>query len=97
MNSAVGLLGFAMRSRSCASGDEVIKSIQRGKAKLVIIAHDCGDNTKKKLLDKCAFYHVPYVFMDSDVLNRAIGTLNRKSIAITDEGFAQKLHACLKG
>lgn len=95
--SATGLLGLAMRARKCSSGDDVMKSIQKQKAKLVIISQECGDNTKKKLLDKCAFYHVPYVFMENDALNKAIGTLNRKAIAILDEGFAQKLHACLKG
>lgn len=94
---AIGTLGLARRARKCVSGDGVISSIQRAKAKLVIISNDCGDNTKKKLLDKCNFYHVPYVFMDEAALNTAIGTLNRKAVAILDEGFAQKLHACLKG
>ena len=86
-----------MRSRKCVSGDEVIKSIQNQRAKLIIITHDCGNNTKKKLLDKCAYYGIPYVFMDFAELNEAIGTWNRKCIAIQDKGFADKLHACLKG
>ncbi len=55
------------------------------------------ENGKKKLTDKCAYYHVPYVFMNGEELNMAIGDKNRKSVAILDEGFAQKLHACLKG
>lgn len=97
MSNAIGTLGLAKRSRNCATGDGVLKSIQTQKAKLVIIAQDCGNNTKKKLLDKCTTYHIPYVYMESDALNTAIGTLNRKAVAILDEGFAQKLHACLKG
>lgn len=96
-NNTIGLLGLARRSRQCVSGDGILTSIQRAKAKLVIISDTCGDNTKKKLLDKCTFYHVPYVFMENDALNTAIGTQNRKAVAILDEGFAQKLHACLKG
>ncbi len=97
MSKTSGLLGLAMRSRKCVTGDEVIKSIQRKSAKLVIITNECGENAKKKLLDKCAYYGIPYVFMSETELNEAIGTWNRKSIAIQDEGFANKLHACLKG
>ena len=97
MNSVVGTLGLARRARKCASGDDVIKSIQKQRAKLVIIAQDCGENMRKKIIDKCTFYHVPYVFLDADTLNLALGTANRKSVAILDEGFAQKLHTCLKG
>jgi len=97
MSDAAGLLGLAQRSRKLKSGDEVIRSIQQGKAALVIIALQCGENTRKKLIDKCTFYQVPYAFMDQEVMNHAIGTWNRKAVAVLDQGFAQKLHACLKG
>lgn len=86
-----------MRSRKCVTGDKVLKSISQQDAKLIIISNACGDNAKKKLLDKCAYYNIPYVFMDDTELNEAIGTWNRKYIAILDDGFANKLHACLKG
>lgn len=97
MHNVAGTLGLARRARKCASGDDVIRSIQKQRAKLVIIADDCGENMRKKLIDKSTYYHVPYVFLDTDTLNMALGTANRKSVAILDEGFAQKLHACLKG
>lgn len=97
MNDVQGILGLARRARKCATGDDVIKSIQRKRAKLVIIAQDCGENMRKKLIDKCTFYNVPYEFLDADILNIALGTANRKSVAILDEGFAQKLHTCWKG
>lgn len=98
MNKAIGLLGLACRARKISTGDSVMKSIQNNQAKLVIIAEDTGNNMKKKLIDKCTFYHIPYVFIESSiVLNQAIGDLNKKYIAVLDEGFAQKLHTCLKG
>lgn len=97
MMDVVGTLGLAYRARKCSSGDDVIKSIQKQRAKYVIIASDIGDNMKKKLIDKCTFYDIPYGFMDGTLINQAMGTMNRKSVAILDEGFAQKLHACLKG
>lgn len=97
MSNALGILGLAYRARKCATGDEVIKSIQKNRVRFVIIADDCGDNMRKKLIDKCTFYKVDYAFMESDEMNRAMGTNNRKSVAILDKGFAQKLHTCLKG
>lgn len=98
MNKALGMLGLACRARKICSGDSVIKSIQNKKAKLVIIAEDTGDNSKKKLIDKCTYYKVPYVMIESSTaLNQAIGEVNRKCVAVLDEGFAQKLHTCLKG
>lgn len=97
MNNAMGILGLAARARKIATGETVMKQLRSGKVKLVILSKDMGYNGKKKLLDKCSFYHVPYVFMECDEINQAIGDRNRKSVAILDEGFAQKLQTCLKG
>lgn len=97
MNTALGTLGLAARARKIATGETVLKKLRSNQVSLIILADDIGDNGKKKLTDKCKYYHVPYVFMNSEDLNLAIGDKNRKSVAILDEGFAQKLHACLKG
>lgn len=97
MSDVSGLLGLAQRSRKLKYGDEVIRSIQQKKAYLVIITVQCGNNMRKKLIDKCTFYQIPYVFTEESVLNQATGTWNRKAVAVLDQGFAQKLHACLKG
>ncbi|MGL5978016.1 MAG: L7Ae/L30e/S12e/Gadd45 family ribosomal protein [Erysipelotrichaceae bacterium] len=98
MNNNLNLLGLAMRARKAVSGDSVLKSIQNRSAKLVIIAGDASDNTKKKLTDKCAFYKIEYVFVDTAVeLSQAIGEFNRVAVAITDEGFAKALSSKLKG
>lgn len=94
---AIGLLGLIQRSRRLISGEEVIKGIQKHQVYLVVIAKECGNNIRKKLMDKCTYYEVPYVFMDREALNQAVGTKNRSAVAITDQGFAQKLHACWKG
>lgn len=97
MNKAIGTLGLAARARKIATGEIVLKKLRSNQAYLIILADDMGENGKKKLTDKCLYYHVPYVYMNSDELNMAIGDKNRKSVAILDRGFAQKLHACLKG
>ena len=85
MNDVQGLLGLAAKARKLSFGDSGMKDIRAKKAKLVIMSADIGENSHKKLVDKCTYYHM------------AIGQRNRKFIVILDEGFAQKLHTCLKG
>lgn len=97
MNNLSGVLGLASRARKLVSGDQVLRSIRNHSAKLVLISDTCGNNTKKKLIDKCTFYQIPYEYIEDEILNRSVGQDNRKSIAILDEGFAQTLIVCLKG
>ena len=97
MNDAVGILGLALRSRSLCSGEIIFKKISSKVASLLILADDIGENSKKKYLDKCRFYQVPYVFMDHDEMGRALGGRNRKAVLILNKGFGEKLSICLKG
>lgn len=97
MKEAIGLLGLALRSRSLCSGEIILKKIASKEACLLILADDIGENGKKKYLDKCSFYHVPYVFMEHDAMSKALGGRNRKAVLILNQGFATKLSACLKG
>ena len=99
MNSNVlNLLGLATRARKTVSGEMILNAIRGNTAKLVIIADDASENTKKKLIDKCIYYHVDYVFIESSaILSRAVGKNNRMAIAINDLGVAQKIKNYLKG
>lgn len=98
LNNATQLLGLAARARCISTGEQVLTSVRSQKAKLVIIALNASDNTKKKLTDKCTFYKVPYVWCESsEVLSQAIGQNNRMAVAINDPGFADKLYNYLKG
>ncbi|MGN1391510.1 MAG: L7Ae/L30e/S12e/Gadd45 family ribosomal protein, partial [Sharpea porci] len=57
-----------------------------------IIASDASENTKKKFIDKCQFYHVDYLILeDSTHLSNAIGKSNRMVFGITDRGFSNTL------
>ena len=97
MKQAIGILGLAMRSRSLCSGEIILKKISSKDASLLILADDIGENNKKKYLDKCHFYQVPYVFMNHDDMCEALGGRNRKAVLILNKGFAEKLSTCLKG
>jgi len=97
MNKSLSLLGMAMRAGKLVTGDEtVLKAVRQGKAKLVIIAGDASDNTKKKYRDKCGTYGVKVVeALDRAVLGHAIGKAERVLIAVTDAGFSSSIQRSL--
>ncbi|TYR82758.1 YlxQ family RNA-binding protein [Priestia megaterium] len=86
-------LGLANRARKLISGEElVVGEVRKQKAKLVLLASDASDNTKKKVTDKCAYYNVPVrIVADRYALGQAIGKDARVVVAVIDNGFAKKL------
>ncbi len=94
----LSLIGLAMKAGRCASGEMMTESeAKSGKAKLVIVASDASENTKKKFRDMCKFYRVPICFYgDKDTLGHAMGKEFRASLAILDEGFADGIQKELK-
>lgn len=97
--SYLNLLGLAYRANQCSLGvDKIIKHIQQRRAKLVLIASDCGQQTYKQLTDKCNSYEIPFMIVDEKaVISHAIGQSNRVAIAILNGGFAHKLKTLIKG
>lgn len=92
------LLGLAMRGRKLATGESALKSIQSGKAHLVLIASDASDNTKKKYIDKCTYYQVDYYITGtSEELSNSVGKVNRMAIVVLDAGFAKSMKSKLGG
>ncbi|GAB2563205.1 L7Ae/L30e/S12e/Gadd45 family ribosomal protein [Gracilibacillus alcaliphilus] len=95
--SYLNLLGIATRAGKCTFGEEqIVKEIQSKKSKLVLIASDIGDQTRKKLTDKCTSYQIPVFFVDDrDTLSQAVGKSGRVAVSIHENGFAKKLIALL--
>ena len=91
MDKALQLLSLAMRAGKIASGEfKTEESVKASKARLVVIASDASDNTKKKFSNMCEFYKVPLrVYATKDELGRAMGKEFRASLAVTDKGLAQ--------
>lgn len=83
-------LGLAFAAGKLVSGtDFVVDAIRQNKAKLVFLANDASDNTKKKVRDKASFYGVMIIEeFDTYSLSKEVGKKNIKAIAITDQGFA---------
>ena len=92
----LSLIGLSMKAGRCTSGEMMTENeTKAGKAKLVIVASDASENTKKKFRDMCKFYRVPICFYgDKDTLGHAMG--KRASLAILDEGFADGILKELK-
>ena len=93
-----GMLGFAMRARRLTVGTESVCSAlaKRGndKPRLVLIAHDASEGTKKKLLTKAAFYGVDAIIINVDAseLGRLLGKLYAPAaVAICDSHFAEEI------
>lgn len=92
------MLGLALRAGKLVTGEEqTLKEIRSNKAKLVILAHDTGINTTKKITDKCKTYGIPCVteFFQTEI-SQALGR-QRTVVAICDQGFASKIQELMNG
>ena len=96
INKVTNLIQFAMKAGKVAKGDSLLASIQKKKAKLVIVSATCGKNTSKKIHDKCTFYDVPYIVVEESILE-GVSYSKISSIAILDDGFAKAIREKLKG
>lgn len=83
-------LGLALVAGKVKAGtDFTVEAIRQKQAKLVFLASDASDNTKKRVLDKARFYEVEVLeIFDTATLSHAVGRNNIKALAITDQGFA---------
>lgn len=92
-NNALNLLGLAKRAQKLTVGcDSVVSSMAEGKSKVVIMAGDISQNTKKVILKNAQAYsvHTIVVKYSKDELSSAVGRLTAV-ISVEDEGFARGL------
>lgn len=93
-----GMLGFAMRAGKVLIGtDRVISALpDRGEkaVRLVLLAADASEATKKKLNFKCEFYKKEIIVtpLGGEELGKLLGKLYVPAVvAITDDRFAEEL------
>ena len=91
----LSLLGLCRRAGKIRLGaDLVCDAIRRGDAKLVILASDASENTKKKISNCTGFYGKRLFFCgtDKDTLGSRLGREGAVSCAaVCDEGFSALL------
>lgn len=94
----LSLLGLATKSGNVVSGEFMVeKTVKARAAKLVIVATDASDASKKSYTDMCTFYKTPiYFYGTKESLGHCIGKEMRASVAITEQGFAGSIEKKLK-
>jgi len=92
VNKVLNLIGLAYRSRNVVLSDTALEAVTNKKAKLVFIANDASDKSIKKYTDKCKYYDIDYnLDFNTLELSSAVGSFNRKLIAVLDQGFSKKM------
>lgn len=98
MQKVFGLIGLAKRAGRLALGEDAVKdSIRFGKSRLVIIAEDASDNTRKSITDSCKYYNVKYyITATKDTLGHAVGNSFNAAVSVLDDGFAKNIEKYLQ-
>jgi ribosomal protein L7Ae-like RNA K-turn-binding protein len=86
-------IGLCMRAGKLVSGDDsTLLDMKKNKVKLVIVANDSSDNTKKLFKDKTSHRNIPIVYFSTKLqIGLAIGKSPRAVLGIKDENFAKKI------
>lgn len=89
----ISLISLAMKAGKIKSGEfAVLDAIVSEKSRLIIVAEDAAENTKKKYQDKASYRNIPLeIFSAKSQLGKAIGKDETAAVAIMDEGFAKAL------
>ena len=92
-NKIYGLIGLARRAGKISFGTESsIETIEKKKAKLVIVAKDSSDRTKKNFKELSQKLNVPFRIVGTiEDLSRSIGQVNKAVLVIKDENFAKEI------
>ena len=87
------MLGLATKAGRTVSGEFAVEqAVKSREAVLVIIAQDASGNTKKHFHDMCNYRDIPILEICSkEELGRYTGKKERASVALLDQGFAEKL------
>lgn len=93
MDKVLGLLGISAKAGKLVSGtDIVLEKMKKNQIKLVIVADNASDKTKKEMRFKCNQNNVPIVIWgDIDTNSKAIGKNNKAIIGILDKGLADSI------
>lgn len=91
MNKIYSLLGLCQKAGKIVSGEVGCEAAIKNKtAKLLLLAEDASENTKKKFQNSATYYHIPLLELGlKEEIGMALGKESRAILAITEEGFAK--------
>lgn len=98
-NKVYRLLGLATRAGKIAFGTEsVTETVTKRKAKLVIVAIDSADRTKRNLVRVCEENNINIrEYGNIEELSKCIGKQNKAVIAIKDTNFSNEILRLIDG
>ena len=94
MNDKIlSFIGLAAKAGKLVYGSEAgSAAVRQKRARLVVMACDASENTKKLMHNKCASNNVPICeYSDVVSLSKAVGKGTVSVISVTDEGFAKEI------
>ena len=89
----LSMIGMAKRAGKVLTGEFMCgKAIKNKSSKLIIIADDASENTKKSIRNSCSYYKIPYIeFSQKDELGKYTGSDSRAVVSINDNNFAKAI------
>lgn len=92
-DNVLSFMGLAAKAGKLIYGSEAGSIAARNRrAKLVIVASDASDATKKLMRNKCASNNVPLCeYANIESLSKAVGKGTVSVISVSDEGFAKAI------
>ena len=98
-NKVLGLLGITAKAGRIVAGADIVKDLaQRGKLRLVIVAEDASERTKKNTKMICEENKIPMLtYSKIEELSRAIGQKNRAILGIKDKNLSAEIYKQING
>lgn len=94
-----GLIGLATRAGKIVFGTEACQTaIKKHKVKLLLIATDSAERTKKNFKNICEQYSLPIIEkLSIEELSKYIGKENKAIIGINDANFSKEILKIVNG
>lgn len=89
----ISTIALCQKSGNLVSGEQNCeKAIRSKEAKLIIVANDASDNTKKKFTNSSKYYQIPlYLFLTKEELGMITGKAVRSVLVVKNEDFSNAL------
>ena len=94
----LGMLGISAKAGKIVCGnDATIEDIEKHRVKLVIVAENASERTKKNIKNICDKSNVPILeFGDIDEISKTIGKSNKAIIGIKSKSLSEEIEKLIK-
>ena len=65
-SSSIAFIGLIKKARAIVVGDALMDSIRKQRVYAVLISTAASARTRKQLVDKCTFYHIPVFHVEAE-------------------------------